>query len=108
MDSPYQYELKKLAEILQKLDTLERLPLPESPESRAMDHDEWMRRHREITDLYRDAEHYALLSIPPEVAHLLNQINRRFEILHNIESWESRYKRLQKEREQQEEEKGGG
>lgn len=97
-NNPYRYELEQLAKVLTALESLDVLPGATTPEARAMDHDEWIRRHHEITDLYRDAKEYALLSVPPEVKDALDRVKRRKNVLLNVEEWDVTYKRIQEEK----------
>ncbi len=94
----HEYALEKLAEVLATLEALEPLPEPGTPEALA-DHDGWMRRHREIANIERDAELAAMMALPPEVRTLLNKVRYRKQTLLNIPHWKEQWKQLQQEKE---------
>lgn len=77
------FEIKKIQAILDDLNAQEPLPVIGTPEARA-DHDGWMKRRRAIEEAEYEAEQYALLSIPPNVATLLGQVKKRRRVLFNM------------------------
>ncbi len=93
----HEYALEKLAEILVKLEGLEPLPEAGTPEALA-DHDGWMKRHKEIANIERDAELAAMMTLPPEVMLALNKVRYRKQTLLNIPHWKEQWKQLQQEK----------
>lgn len=70
------------------LSELEQMPVPPpagSPEAIAS-HDEWMTTRKRIRRIVERAEWRALLTVPPEVAEVLNAINARKNVLFNLPS----------------------
>ncbi len=74
--------IAQLQKHLAELEAIEPLPRACTSESLA-DHDHWMKTHDQITRIARWAEWTALLTVPPDVAAMLEAIDARKRILLN-------------------------
>lgn len=79
----HEYEIKELQRILTELEALEPLSSAHS-EQATKEHEEWMKRHKQITDLGRRAEYIALLTVPLDIYMLLGKIETRKGVLFNL------------------------
>jgi hypothetical protein len=79
----YHITVERLKELLGELESMTPLPPVGTPDAREQ-HEEWMKKHTHIRDLVRKAEYAALLSVPPEVAEVLDAIYTRKHTLLNL------------------------
>lgn len=80
----YDFEIKHIRAILDQMNAMHPLPAHGTPEALA-DHEGWMKRHDEITELKREAEQYALCALPSEVGKALSQVSARMRTLLNLD-----------------------
>ncbi|TMC19652.1 MAG: hypothetical protein E6J34_14930 [Chloroflexi bacterium] len=67
---------ESLSKLLAEMQAMEPLPSAGSPEALA-NHENWMKRHREITSLYHKALYRAMHALPTPVRDLLDQIQEQ-------------------------------
>jgi hypothetical protein len=68
--------LQQLVAIRLQLEQIEPLPWPGSPEAMG-DHENWMTRNREIMEKVREAERYALMTVPEPIEQALELIREQ-------------------------------
>ena len=81
--SNYDFEIKHIQAILDQMNAMQPLPVHGTPEALA-DHEGWMKRHDEITELKCEAERYALCALPLEVSRELGRVSARMRTLLNL------------------------
>lgn len=79
----YHLTVARLQELLSELEAMTPLAPACSPEALA-DHENWMKANERIRELARKAEYAALMTVPAEVAEVLDAIDTRKLVLLNL------------------------